>query len=274
MEISAALSMLDQESRELDDILTGLSPQQWALETPSAGWTIADQIAHLHWTDIVSTQPVTKDPEFDALRARVASGKDLGLIDDEAHRIAGQPVESLLAAWRAGRQRLREVLEAADPSAKIAWFGPPMRPATMITARIMETWAHGLDVFDTLGEAKPAGPALAAVARIGVRTRGFSFGNHGLEAPSAEVRVELSMPAGDDLTFGPDDAANRVSGTAWGFAAVVTQRRHIDDVDLAAEGNVAEEWMSIAQTFAGPPTRGPRAGQRIVNADSSTGEKD
>lgn len=274
METTTASSMLEQESSALDDVLSGLSPQQWTLQTPSPGWTIADQIAHLHWTDIVSTQTVTKDPAFDALRDRVASGENPQLIDDEAHRIAAQPAEELLEAWRAGRQRLRSALEAADPAVKITWFGPSMRPATMLTARIMETWAHGLDVFDALGKDKPAGPALAAVARIGERTRGFSFANHGLEVPTEDVRVELSMPDGDGLTFGPEDAANRVTGTAWAFAAVVTQRRHIDDVELAAEGAIAEEWMRIAQAFAGPPARGPAPGQRIAAADSSTGERD
>lgn len=274
METTTASSMLEQESSALDDVLSGLSSQQWTLQTPSPGWTIADQIAHLHWTDIVSTQTVTKDPAFDALVKEVAAGDSSDFIDTEARKIAAQPAEVLLAEWRDGRTRLSDALAAADPAEKIAWFGPPMRPMTMITARIMETWAHGLDVFDALGKDKPAGPALAAVARIGERTRGFSFANHGLEVPTEDVRVELSMPDGDGLTFGPEDAANRVTGTAWAFAAVVTQRRHIDDVELAAEGAIAEEWMRIAQAFAGPPTRGPAPGQRIAAADSSTGERD
>jgi uncharacterized protein (TIGR03084 family) len=262
VDVPAALTMLDEESEGLDAILSGLDLRDWALETPSEGWSIADQVAHLHWTDVVSVQTVLKDPEFDELRERIASSGNLHFIDEEAHRIAAQPARDLLDAWRDGRKQLGAALSAADPSAKIAWFGPPMRPATMITARIMETWAHGLDVFDALGREKPAGPALAAVARIGDRTRGFSFVNHGLDAPEEDVRVELSMPEGQSLEFGPADAANRVTGSAWAFAAVVTQRRHRDDVELEAHGEVADQWLDIAQAFAGPATRGPQPGTR------------
>lgn len=274
MEISSALATLEQESEELDAVLADLGPEQWQLETPSSGWTIVDQVAHLHWTDIVTVQTVTKDPRFDVLLARVASGESPGLIDDEAHRLADQPAENLLEAWRTGRRRLNVVLSDADRAAEVAWFGPPMRPLTLITARIMETWAHGLDVFDALGVEKPVGPALAAVAHIGDRTRDFSFINHGLDAPKEEVRVELSLPGGDNLGFGPAAAENRVVGTAWGFAAVVTQRRHIDDVDLLAEGPTAEKWMSIAQAFAGSPTAGPGAGERMRTNNDSTRKVD
>lgn len=273
MEMSSALAMLEQESGELDAVLADLDPENWSLETPSSGWTIADQIAHLHWTDIVSAQTVTKDPEFDALLGKVAEGDSSRFIDKEARRIAARPAEDLLVEWRAGRTRLSEVLAAAGPAEKIVWFGPPMRPMTMITARIMETWAHGLDVFDTLGIEKPAGPALAAVARIGDRTRGFSFINNGLDSPTEEVRVELSLSDGR-LDFGPAEADNRVVGTAWGFAAVVTQRRHIDDVDLTAVGPVAEQWMSIAQAFAGPPTKGPAARERLTSTDGVSNRDD
>jgi uncharacterized protein (TIGR03084 family) len=272
MEISSALDMLEQESEGLDALVAGLSPEQWLLETPSPGWTIADQIAHLHWTDVVTVQTVTEDPEFDALLKRVSSGENPQLIDDEAHRIADRPAAELLESWRAGREQLKTVLGEADPAAKIAWFGPSMRPMTMITARIMETWAHGLDVFDALGIDKPAGPSLAAVARIGDRTRGFSFTSRGLEAPGDDVRVELSLPGGDTLAFGPAEAVNRVIGSGWGFAAVVTQRRHIDDVDLTAEGPTAETWMSIAQSFAGAATEGPAAGERALARGRAQGD--
>jgi uncharacterized protein (TIGR03084 family) len=272
MEISSALAMLERESEELDAVVAGLGSEQWRLPTPSLGWSIADQIAHLHWTDRVSVLTLSEDPEFDALLEQVASGDNPHLIDDQARAIADQPVGDLLTVWRDGRRRLKEALRDVDPASKIAWFGPPMRPMTMVTARIMETWAHGLDVFDALNVDKPAGPSLAAVARIGERTRNFSFTNHELDAPTEAVRVELSLPGNDSVEFGPAAASNRVVGTAWGFAAVVTQRRHIDDVDLRAEGPVAEKWMSIAQAFAGPATMGPARGERVGVVESSTGK--
>jgi hypothetical protein len=52
-----------------------------------------------------------------------------------------------------------------------------------------------------------------------------------------------------------------VRGSALGFCLVVTQRRHVDDTDVVAEGPRAREWMEIAQAFAGPPGSGRRPGQ-------------
>ncbi|HEV2360347.1 MAG TPA: maleylpyruvate isomerase N-terminal domain-containing protein, partial [Acidimicrobiales bacterium] len=35
------------EHRELDDVVENLPASSWAYPTPSAGWTVADQIGHL-----------------------------------------------------------------------------------------------------------------------------------------------------------------------------------------------------------------------------------
>jgi uncharacterized protein (TIGR03084 family) len=153
-----------------------------------------------------------------------------------------------------------------DPAGqKLPWFGPPMSPASMATARFMETWAHALDVYDALVSTG----ALAAcpeptdrirhVAHLGVRTRDFAFGVHELAPPDVEFRVELVAPSGERWTWGPDDAAQRVSGPAYDFCLLVTQRAHRDDLDLVATGPDADRWLDIAQAFAGPAGSGREA---------------
>jgi uncharacterized protein (TIGR03084 family) len=139
-----------------------------------------------------------------------------------------------------------------------------MSPISMATARFMETWAHGLDVADGLAEAGlGAGPApddrVRHVVHLGVRTRDFAFGTRELEPPGEEFRVELTAPSGETWAFGPEDAAQRVTGSAFDFALLVTQRRHRDDVDVQAVGAEAEQWLAIAQCFAGPPGEGRAA---------------
>ena len=62
-------------------------------------------------------------------------------------------------------------------------------------------------------------------------------------------------------TWGPEDAADRVTGPAIDFCLLVTQRRHRDDVRLVADGPAADEWLGIAQAFAGPPGPGRRPGE-------------
>ena len=94
------------------------------------------------------------------------------------------------------------------------------------------------------------------VVHLGVRTRNFSFATHGLEAPMDQFRVELVAPSGETWTYGPEDAAQRVTGSAYDFALLVTQRRNRADLDVTAVGEDADRWLDIAQAFAGPPGEG------------------
>ena len=139
---------------------------------------------------------------------------------------------------------------------KMPWFGPPMSPTSMATARFMETWAHGLDVADALGITPERTDRVRQVAHLGVRTRNFAFATHGLDAPAEEFRIELVAPSGDLWVWGPEDAAQRVTGSAYDFCLRVTQRRHRDDLDLRATGPDADRWLDLAQAFAGPPGEG------------------
>jgi uncharacterized protein (TIGR03084 family) len=134
-----------------------------------------------------------------------------------------------------------------------------MGAKSFVTARLMETWAHGQDVADALGAERPATDRLRHIAQLGVITRGWTYVNRGVEPPAGDVRVELAAPSGEVWTWGPEDAAGRVTGPALDFCLVVTQRRHVDDTVLLVEGAVARDWLEKAQAFAGPPTDGPQA---------------
>jgi len=126
----------------------------------------------------------------------------------------------------------------------------------MATARLMETWAHGLDVADALGVRQPATARLQSIAHIGVRTRDFAFAINGLAPPADPFRVELAAPDGSAWTWGPEDASQRVTGSAEDFCLLVTQRRPPAALDVSAEGDDAARWLTIAQAFAGPPGPG------------------
>jgi uncharacterized protein (TIGR03084 family) len=126
----------------------------------------------------------------------------------------------------------------------------------MATARLMETWAHGVDVTDALRLPPSASPRLRHVVHLGVRTRDFAFGRHGLPAPVDPFRVELTAPDGETWAWGPEDAGQRVTGPALDFCLRVTQRRHRDDLRLRATGPDADRWLDVAQAFAGDPGAG------------------
>jgi uncharacterized protein (TIGR03084 family) len=251
----AVVADLRAESDALDDLVAGLDDDGWRTETPAPGWTIAHQIAHLWWTDRVSVVAVTDEPAFGEILA-VAATNPLGFVDEGAEELAPTPPAEMLADWRATRGRLHtELLEVAD-GRKLPWFGPPMSAASMATARLMETWAHGLDVADALGVTRPATARLRSVAHIGVRTRDFAFTVHGLPVPAEPFLVELTAPDGTAWSWGPADARQRVTGSAEDFCMLVTQRRPRAELDVTAVGDDAATWLTIAQAFAGPPGTG------------------
>ncbi|WP_310717761.1 TIGR03084 family metal-binding protein [Streptomyces lydicus] len=253
---------LRAESEELDALVAGLPAGRWARPTPAAGWTVAHQIAHLEWTDRQALLSAT-DPDAFARAAQQALATPLTFVDEAAEEGAKLPPAVLLARWREGRDALQRALAAHPAGAKLPWYGPPMSVASMATARLMETWAHGQDVADALGVARRPTARLRHIARIGVRTRDFAYATHQLTPPEEEFRIELRAPDGSLWEYGPAGAAQRVTGSALEFCLLVTQRAHRDDLpSLRAEGAEAERWLGIAQAFAGPPGKGRAPGTR------------
>lgn len=250
------LSDLTAESLQLDQWVAGLPEPAWSTVTTPEGWTVTDQIGHLHWTDTASLTAL-RDPDAFGAMLMEAAGDPIGFVDAQSAEMALIPPGDLLLEWREGRVELDAALRAVPQGEKVPWFGPPMSPTSMATARVMETWAHGLDVADALGVVAPVTSRARHVCHIGVRARGYAYLVRGESDPGVDVRVELTGPDGDLWTWGPDDATERVTGSGQGFALLATRRRHLDDVDVVAEGEHAAHWLTIVQAFAGLPGADP-----------------
>jgi uncharacterized protein (TIGR03084 family) len=249
--LRAVLDDLAVEGDWLDALVAELDEPGWRTATPAEGWDVATSIAHLAWTDEVASAAATDKEAWDEVV--VAAIETAGAVVDEQALAGGAvPPAELRARWRTARVRLAAALEAHDPATKLPWFGPPMSRTSMATARYMETWAHGLDVAEALGAVVEPHDRVRHVVHLGVRTRSFSFAGHGLAAPTEDVRVELAAPSGELWEYGDPGAGQRVTGPAWDFALLVTQRRHRADLALTAEGEVADRWLDVAQAFAGP----------------------
>ena len=249
----------------LDELVDAAGAARWNTDTPAAGWDVAMQIAHLTWTDEVSVLAIT-DPDAFAKVVETAMADPAGFVDAGAAEIAATGRDEVLGRWRRARGELADALGSADPGEKLPWFGPPMRPGSMITARIMESWAHGIDVADGLGSPVNDDPAFVAalphVAKLGFKTRAFAYMMNGLEASTSEIHVALTHPDGTAVEFGTAGADQRVSGPLLDFCLLVTQRVHLDDTHLETLGDDAAEWLRIAQAFAGLPGGGREKGTR------------
>jgi uncharacterized protein (TIGR03084 family) len=264
--LSGLLDDLEAESDQLAGVVDELGAGGWRRLTPAPGWSVATQVAHLAWTDevaVVAARSIEGDEAkaaWDAILTE-AIADPTGYVDRGAEQLARLPREEVLERWIVARHGLRQALEQVPAGQRLPWFGPPMSPASMATARFMETWAHSLDVYDAYADSGGQGrpeptDRIRHVAHLGVRTRDFAFSVHGEKPPAEEFRIELTAPSGDLWTWGPEDADQIVSGSAYDFCLLVTQRVHRGDTNLVAVGRDADHWLDIAQAFAGPPGDG------------------
>jgi uncharacterized protein (TIGR03084 family) len=259
-DLSTVRADLVAEQAALDAVVAGLGDADWPRPTPSPRWTVADQIAHLAYFDGTAATAIT-DPERFA-DARDALFANFGEGDEGVDRLTLGPSRSmspaeLLDHWRSGRLLLAEAAATLDDDTRVEWYGPSMGSKSFLTARLMECWAHGQDIVDTVTGDRPPTDRLRHIAQLGVITRGWSYVNRGEEPPEGEVHVRLDAPSGGEWTWGPEDAESSVDGGAEDFCLVVTQRRHVDDTALTVEGGLARDWLERAQAFAGPATDGP-----------------
>lgn len=254
-DVQAIFTDLAAEGDDVAALVSDLTERDWQRITPAPGWTIAHQIGHLHWTDRVSELSI-RDPDGFQDEVRRAWSDPMGFVDAAAERAASAAPADLLAGWQSGRRSLVESLRQVEPGRRLDWFGPPMSAASMATARLMETWAHGQDIADALDIVRVPTARLRNVAHLGVRTRDFAYSVHGQTPPSEEFRVELEAPDGSTWTWGPGDAMQRVTGPALDFCLLVTQRRNVADLALEVVGPDARHWATIAQAFAGAPGAG------------------
>jgi uncharacterized protein (TIGR03084 family) len=233
---------------------------EWDLPTPAEGWAVRDQISHLAFFDDAGRLAMVEPETFTRLveQAMAQPGDPM-----EVHLVRGRAEDGdgLLSWWDSAHTGMMAAFADADPAARVPWFGPPMGMLSFISARLMETWAHGTDVADALGLSREPTDRLRHVAHLGVRARDFSYLARGRGVPPGRIDVVLTSPVGEPWNFvagpaGVDGPVASVSGPALDFCLVVTQRRNVVDTALVVDGDLASDWRSVAQAFAGPPGPG------------------
>jgi uncharacterized protein (TIGR03084 family) len=252
------------EVAELAAVLAPLGDAAWDTVTQFKAYTINDLLRHLHQGDVMALTSAESPAEFDALLAERRRRRAGGLSprDDARQQFGHLAGARLLETWTRTAGRLADRLAALGPDARLKWAGPDMGVRMFVTARQMEVWAHGHDVYDVLGLDRTPTDRLENIAVIGVRTFGWTYANRGLPVPPAVPHVRLTAPSGTVWHWHEGSAAGQVAGSALEFCQVVTQVRNVADTQLAVTGETARQWMSIAQCFAGTPEDPPAPGTR------------
>ncbi len=239
-----------------EEEVDGLGEQAWMTITACAPWTVKDQLSHLAWNDHATVLALTEPERFVQAKPSTPEGIQAmvdSVISDNQYRSGPDVVHWF---W-SERERMLEAITGRDPRERIPWYGPDMSIASKLTARFMETWAHGYDITNALGVQREPTDRVRHVVFLGLQALPNAYSAQGWAVPEVPVRVEVLAPSGAVWSFGRADAVNVIRGSAFELAQVVTQRIHPADTSLRAEGSVATEWLGIAQAFAGPPGNGP-----------------
>jgi uncharacterized protein (TIGR03084 family) len=252
-----------EECQALSAFVDGLDEAAFARVTDFYGWTVRDEVMHMMFVDVLTLRSIEDEAGYleqkaDIRRYQAEAGE---LSQYMRERYADLDRDALVALWRDRFTTLAAVFAASNPKSRMKWFGPDMSILSATSARQMEVWAHGQDLYDLFGIVRRNTDRIRNICEIGVRTYGWSFKNRGLELPGPAPSVALTAPSGAIWTWDSEPGAGKITGPAEDFAAVVTQRRDVKDTDLVCEGEAASQWMAIAQCFAGEAADGPAPGR-------------
>ncbi|HUT51672.1 MAG TPA: TIGR03084 family metal-binding protein [Alphaproteobacteria bacterium] len=253
-----------EECDVLAELLEPATATDWQRKTKFKQWTVDDVLAHLHFFNHAADLSLRDGHAFDALFARLftAMGDGTGHLAFSHDWLEGVRGRALFDLWRGFYPEMADRFDAADPEARLKWAGPDMSVRMSITARQMETWAHGQALFDLFAKPRRESDRIKNIAVIGIKTYGWTFANRGIEPPGPPPCVRLTAPSGPQWAFNEENAESVIEGDAVAFGQVVTQTRNVADTDLVLTGEAATQWMAIAQCFAGPPEDPPAPGAR------------
>ncbi len=251
------------ECDSLFAVLEPLDDADFETKTLFKDWTIHDVIAHLHIFNVAADLSITDESAFGEFwRDLQASMAEKGMLGATDAWLDGARNRAVFDLWRSYYQDMCTRIEDVDPKKRVKWAGPDMSVRSSVSARLMETWAHGQEVWDVLGKERVDADRIKNVAVLGMNTFGWTFKNRGLEIPSDVPYVKLAAPSGATWEWNEPNDANFVEGSATEFCQVVTQTRNIGDTNLRVVGDTATQWMAIAQCFAGRPEDPPPVGAR------------
>jgi uncharacterized protein (TIGR03084 family) len=253
-----------EENNALATILESLGDAEFDMPTLFKGWTVDDVVGHLHMFNVAALETLRDDAAFGTFFAPIAANMAAGksLVQSQYPWLDGLRGRALFEQWRLTAEDVAQAYGDADPKRRLKWAGPDMSTLSCITARQMETWAHGQEVFDALGQDRIEQDRIRNIAHLGVSTFGWTFINRGLPVPEPAPYVRLTGPSGAVWNWNDPQDENAVHGDAVDFARVVTQVRNVADTNLKTAGQGAADWMAMAQCFAGlandPPAKGAR----------------
>jgi len=140
---------------DIQGVASRLQAQQWQLETPCPGWTIADVVAHVIDAEsmIAGDSRPPHEPNWQALPHVTSDFSRMTEVGVDARR--GRSPEELLAELDQSITRRVDQLANGprDLDAEVSAFTAATLPlGRLLTMRTFDTWVHSQDIRDAIGQ--------------------------------------------------------------------------------------------------------------------------
>lgn len=238
------LSDLVAEQQFLDQSLQRIPIKNWDRPTPAGKWTVRDTISHLADFAELAADALQKGD-------RVKEWQQAGDLDALRQRavVRGRQMrpQDVIEWWRGGRAKVVEPLSHMSGDDRVEWIGGSMSARTFATFRLMETWAHGLDIYKALSIEVEDTPRIRHVCWLGWKTLPYAFKAAGLDY--TPIRVEVIGPGYSKWVYGPEDAEDLVKGPASDWARIVVRRVPAKKTGLKVTGETAAKALEVAQAY-------------------------
>ena len=238
------LADLDREQLAFADLLKTIGDDDWERPSAAAGWALRDQVAHLADTEEVAADTMTGGPRaFANAVSRYRTAEQFTAAG--CRRGDGLSPIDLFDWWARASARTRRLLGERESSERVAW-GLGMSVQTFAAARLMEHWAHGLDISDALDIPVVDTPRLRHVAALGLATLRYALGRSRVPWPADRtLRLELTGTDGARYEFGPGDAADVLRGPLLQWCCAATRRPAPSGLPaLESDGELADSGVN------------------------------
>ena len=253
-----------KESDDIYKLLSNFSDTQLMVTTQFKNWTFNDIIGHLHVWNYAANLSLKKSALWNSFSKKAKDMIDNGYTLNQFEKTITKGIKGkhLLKVWKKNYLEIANNFKTENPKKRIKWIGPDMSVVSSISARHMETWAHGQSIYDCLGIERLNKDRIRNIVIMGNNTFNWTFIVNKKKCPVERPYLKLIAPSKNIWEFNNPQNKNKIIGLAEDFCKVVTQVRNIKDVNLEVFGSVSEEWMNNAQCFAGGPEKPPEPGSR------------
>ncbi|MFZ3270687.1 MAG: maleylpyruvate isomerase family mycothiol-dependent enzyme [Mycobacterium sp.] len=214
---SDVLSGLFGTWESLDQLLTGLSEQQWQTPTPLPGWCVHDVLAHIIGTESVLQGLGAPDADTD-VSALDHVRNDVGIANERwVRHLSAESGAELLERFRSITADRRKPLK--DMSVD-EWNAPTLTPVgpesygRFMRVRLFDCWMHEQDIRDGLGRPSSDEELSGLAGRLSLdeiaATMGYVVGKLGKAPEGSRVDIELTGPLERSIRVAVDGRAQVV----------------------------------------------------------------